>query len=73
MKFYDYEEKNEDFINWLTEDDRQNMFASVLMFTLPDTRISYYEDENYQKIHEISKKDLVLSTSECVRIQARLQ
>ena len=46
----DFIDEYPDFIDWLKEDDRQNDFASFLMYTLPTPRIDYYSYENYQVI-----------------------
>ena len=48
--FPDYLTENDDYIDYMTEDSRLEMFASQLVMTLPEPRIDYYSSPDFAKI-----------------------
>ena len=48
--FPDYLTENDGYIDYMSEDNRLEMFASQLVMTLPEPRIDYYSSPDFVKI-----------------------
>ena len=49
-RFPGYLKDNDDYIDYMTEESRLEMFASQIVMTLPEPRIDYYSSPDFAKI-----------------------
>ena len=48
----EFQDEYPGFYDYLKDDDRQNEFVPLMVYTLPSPRIDYYSYENYQIIQD---------------------